>query len=209
MKMPEKKEDPTKEGERHKPSAESKENQAPPQDEIVLPRAEYESLLARLNELEGMKEKLLRSAADFDNAKKRLLKEREEFIKFSQENLIRQLLPILDNFERALAHAGEVKDSSVKGIVSGIQMVYKQVSELLKNQGLKRLKVVGEKFDPHLHEAVGHAEQEGREDEIVEEIEAGYSLHDRLLRAAKVRVRVSPSSKKKFQPQEEKQEEIT
>lgn len=166
-------------------------------EEIRLPRAEYEELLRRMKELEGMKEQLLRSAADFDNAKKRLARERDEFVRFSQENLIRQLLPVLDNFERALAHAGE--SSASEGLVSGIQLVFKQLVEILKKQGLTRLVTVGQKLDPHQHEVVSHLQQEGPEDEIVEEVEAGYLLHDRLLRAAKVRVRVSP----------EKEENIT
>lgn len=176
--------------------------------EVSLPKAEYEALLARLKDLEGLKDQLLRSAADFDNAKKRLLKEREEFIKFSQENLIRELLPVLDNFDRALAHLPETKDPSVKGVIAGIQMVFKQISEILKNQGLKRLETAGKTFDPHCHEAVGYVEKGGREDEIIEEVEPGYMLHDRLLRAAKVRVQIS-SSAKKNSIDEEKQEEIT
>ena len=101
--------------------------------------------------------------------------------------LIRELLPVLDNFERALSHAEETKDS--KGIKAGVQLVYKQLNEALKAQGVKRMKTAGEIFDPHQHEAVGFVDEPGREDEIVEEVEPGYFLHDRLLRAAKVRVR--------------------
>ena len=177
-------------------------------EEVRLPRAEYEQLLNRLKELEGVREKLLLSAADFDNAKKRLARERDEFVRFSQENLIRHLLPVLDNFERALAHAGASPAS--EGLVAGIQLVFKQLAEILKRQGLTRLVTVGQRLDPHRHEVVGHVPQEGPEDEIVEEVEAGYLLHDRLLRAAKVRVRVSPSSEDATpRAVGEKEEEIT
>ena len=162
-------------------------------DQVCLPRGEYESTLARLKELEGLKEQLLRSAADFDNAKKRLAKEREEFVKFGQENLIRELLPILDNFDRALFHADE--SANLAGVVKGIQMVLKKLQDTLQGEGLKRVPAVGEKFDPHLHEAVGYVHEDGPEDVIVEELEAGYKLHDRLLRPAKVRVRMSPASR--------------
>ena len=173
------------------------EKAAPP----VSPQ-EHEALLLRLKELEELRDRFQRGAADFENAKKRLARERDEFVKFSQENLLRNLLPVLDNFERALSHAGNSKDP----VISGIQMVFKQTNEILKNQGLVRFKTVGELFDPTRHEIVSFAAGPGREDEIVEEIEPGYFLHDRLLRAAKVRVR---SSRAANNAGEEKTEELT
>ena len=181
------------------------ESQAEAVSPLTVSKEEHENLLARFKELEDMRERLLRGAADFENAKKRLAKERDEFVKFSQENLLRELLPVLDNFERALAHAGAPKEPALKGIVAGIHMVFKQINEILKNQGLRRLKTLGETFDPHQHEAVGYSHEPGKEGEIVEEIEPGYFLHDRLIRAAKVRVR-SPHAPK---APEEKQDEIT
>ncbi len=176
-----------------------------PQDKVEIPFAEHEDLLKKAAELETIRDRVLRSAADFENAKKRLTKERDDFAKFAQENLIRQILPVLDNFERALSHAGDIKDAGAKNVVAGIQMVFKQMAEILKNQGLKRLETLGKTYDPHHHEALGYVYEPGTEDEIVEEIEPGYMLHDRLLRAAKVRVRMPPSSA----PSSEKQEEIT
>ena len=179
----------------------SSASQDAPTPEVTLSRQEYEELLRRLRELEDSRDRFLRGAADFENAKKRLARERDEFVKFSQENLLRDLLPVLDNFERALAHAGVSKDP----LISGILQVFKQMNEIFKNQGLVRLKTVGEIFDPARHEAVAFVPGKGREDEIVDEIEPGYLLHDRLLRAAKVRVRSSQA----FKAQEEKNEEIT
>lgn len=176
--------------------------------DVVLTHQEFESLQSRIKELEGMKEQLLRSAADFENAKKRLIREREDFTKFSQENLIRDLLPILDNLERALSHSGELqKNPAAKGFLSGVQMVAKQFSEILKNQGVKRITAVGEMFNPHHHEAIGHVEEDGKPDEIVVEIEPGYFFHDRLLRASKVKVRAPRSLNPKSE--DEKQDEIT
>lgn len=179
-----------------------------PDEMITIPKAEQDALLQRVQELEGMRENLLRAAADFENAKKRLVRERDDFVKFGQENLIRDLLPVMDNFERALAHMPEVKDPALKGIVSGVQMVLKQMQEILKNQGLKRLKTVGEIFDPHQHESVGFVHEPGKENEIITEVESGYLLHDRLLRAAKVRVRMPHPETSSGKP-EEKSEEIT
>ena len=199
------------------PSTGSKEKEIKePSPEVILTRKEYEELTARLAELEGMKDRLLRSAADFENAKKRLTRERDDFVKFSQEGLLRDLLPVLDNLERALAHAGAPsadggEKNNLPGILAGVRMVSKQLGEVLKNQGLKRLSVAGEIFNPNQHEAVGYVEEKGRDHEIVEEVEPGYLLHDRLLRAAKVRVRIGPSPEKSsdLKPEEEKQEEIT
>ncbi len=179
--------------------------------EVTLSRGEYEKLQSQLQDLEGLKEKFLRAAADFDNAKKRLVRERDEYVKFAQENLIRNLLPVLDNFERALAHASEEKDPQHKGFIAGINMVQKQLAELLKGQGLVRLETLGKIFDPHVHEAVAYHEEKGAADEILTEIEPGFTLHGKLLRAAKVRIRVNPASEKPLAQtaQEEKQEEIT
>ncbi|HXV27563.1 MAG TPA: nucleotide exchange factor GrpE [bacterium] len=194
-------------GELPKAREESKEGA----DEVRLARKEYEELQSRIKELEGVREKFLLAAADFDNAKKRLIRERDEFAKFSLENLIRHLLPVLDNFERALSHASEEKDPQSKALVSGIELVHKQLTEILKNQGLVRLESVGKTFDPHLHEAVASHEEAGQVDEILTEIEAGYMLHGKLLRAAKVRIRVAPSSGTPGEAEAsgEKQEEIT
>ena len=161
--------------------------------EVVLEHKDYEELLSAIKELTEHKDKFLRSAADFENAKKRLAREREDFLKFGQENLLRSLLNVLDNFERALQHAKEA--SAQESLVSGVEKVWKQLSDSLKAQGLKRLETKDATFDPHLHEAIGYVEEEGKEDVIVDEIESGYMLHDRLLRAAKVRVRTAPKKK--------------
>lgn len=176
--------------------------QGGPSEDVTLSRQDYEALNGRLLELENMRDKLMRSAADFENAKKRLGREREEFVKFGQESLLRNLLPILDNFERAIAHAASPSDASddspaarqFKNVISGVQMVQKQLTDILKSQGLTRIKSLGEKFDPHKHEALSYVEEDGAEDEVVAEIEPGYMLHDRLLRAAKVNVRTNPKA---------------
>lgn len=169
---------------------------------------ELEQLRAKVAELEGMRERLLVSAADFENAKKRLAREREEFAKFSQESLLRDMLPVMDNFERALSHASKgTLEGPAKSVVMGIEMVFKQMTEILKAQGLKRQVTVGQQFDPHLHEAIGYDQSEGKDNEITTEIEPGYMLHDRLLRAAKVRVRHIAAAS--GQTGEEKTEELT
>ena len=183
---------------------------------VEVPAQEYEALKKKVEELEGLREKFLLAAADFENAKKRNARDKEDFIKFSQERILRELIPVLDNFERAVGHATTASASAtsyeallqnLKTLLSGVERVQKQFTDALKLHGLKRVETAGQMFNPHFHEVVAHVPEEGPEDQIVDELEPGYTLHDRLLRAAKVRVRVSP------QPQtpasEEKQEEIT
>jgi len=178
-------------------------------EKITLPKAEYDLLLEQVKDLEALRDKLLRSAADYDNAKKRLAKERDEFVRFSQERLLRDLLPVLDNFERALAHADSVGG---QGVGAGIRMIWKQLLEHLTAHGLKRFSSEGRPFDPHFHEALEETEEEGPEGIVIKEILAGYLLHDRVLRPAKVKVRVPPRKKEgreKTAGMEEKEEEIT
>lgn len=173
-----------------KPSAEEREEK--PED--------YAKLVERVKELEDLREKFLRSAADYDNAKKRLAKEREEFIRYGQEKLLRDLLPILDNFERVLAHVNELE----KGVAAGIELTWKHLLEILGAHGLKRFSSEGQPFDPHLHEAADQVIEEGPEGIVVQEIASGYKLHDRVLRPAKVKIRAA-----KPKAGEEKEEELT
>lgn len=179
--------------------------------EVILSREEFEQWVNKVEELEGMRERMLRSAADFENAKKRLAREKEDYVRYSRESFIRELLPVLDNFERALSHAGEIQEENQAGIVTGIQMVLKQLNDILKNHGLKKMETLGATFDPHFHEAVAYVQEEGESDIIMDEIESGYLLHDKLLRAAKVRVRIAPQNTayNPSQDVDEKRDEIT
>lgn len=184
---------------------ENEENQAQPAaesnagDEMVqISRIEWDKTQAQLTELEGLREKLMRSAADFENAKKRLSREREEFIKYSQESLLGDLLPILDNFDRALGHQANLDaldtdalKKQLKSLATGMQMVKKQFLDILQSQGVKPISSLGQAYDPHKHEVIEYVPEEGKPDEIITEILTGYLLHDRLLRAAKVRVRAA------------------
>ena len=187
-----------------------------PNGKTEVSAQEYEALKKKVEELEGLRQKFLLAAADYENAKKRNIREKEDFIKFSQERILKEILPVLDNFERAVGHANDASASAsgeetlrqnFKTLMSGVQMVQKQLFDILKRHGLKRIETAGQAFDPHFHEVVAHVPEEGKEDQIVDELEPGYTLHDRLLRAAKVRIRVSPEQKPPTS--ETKQEEIT
>lgn len=181
---------------------------APPaaQDETVIqiPKAEHEKLLNQLKELVSLQDKMLRSAADFENAKKRLLKEKEEFSRFVLENLLYQLLPVLDNFERALSHKAELATPQEKSVWDGVELIYKQFDSVLKAQGLVRIEALKKPFDPNVHEAIARVEAEDGEGLVAEEIVTGYLLHGKVLRPAKVKVFMKPHA-----PGGEEIEEIT
>jgi molecular chaperone GrpE len=163
---------------------------------VELTPEEFESFQAKAKELEVWKDKFLRAAADFDNAKKRLAKEREEFVRLKVESLVRGLLPIVDNFERALAHLAVPEDKDAEALKSGIVLIKNQFVAFLTHHGISRMHAAGKKFDPHFHEAIAHVESDEHPDEtVIEELEPGYLWHGRLLRPAKVRVSRMPGEK--------------
>ena len=171
---------------------------------VQINRAEYEELLRKANEFTQIQDRLLRSAADFDNAKKRLAKEREEFLKFALENTIYDLLPVLDHFEFALTHL-EAKDEKTKSIRDGFLLIQKQLLQVLAERGLKKIEALGKPFDPHVYEAVGYiVSPEKSEGVVLEEVLAGYQLNGKLLRPVKVKI-----STREEKTSEEKTEELT
>jgi len=170
--------------------------------DVRLTKTEHEELLRKLKDAEALQERMLRSAADFDNAKKRLTKEKEDYFKFALEGTLYELLPVLDNFERALAH--RVDDPAQKALWSGIELIHKHLQEVLKSRGLSRMETLKEPFDPHLHESIGHVfSEKEKEGNVAEEVVAGYLLNGKLLRPAKVKVFT------REQVEEEKEEQIT
>ena len=132
---------------------------------------------------EVYKEKFLRALADFENYKKRALKEREELSKYRYQELLRDLVPVLDNFDRALGVPGDNNGSLLEGMI----LVRKLLDELLTTYGLERIDTIGYLFDPYVHEAVGQKSSNDYESGVViEEVSRGYIYQDRLLLAAKV-----------------------
>ena len=127
-----------------------------------------------------------RLAADFENYKRRTRQELADRTQYANEELVRRLLPILDNFRRALDHAPEGID---RNWFEGIKLVAKQFEETLQAQGLSTIPAVGEKFDPNQHEAIASEEtDEHEEGTVVEEMQPGYRLHNRVLRPTLVKV---------------------
>jgi molecular chaperone GrpE len=150
-----------------------------------LAPAAAEKLLAEKQELY---DRLLRKQAELDNFRKRAQKEKEELRQHAAEELIRSLLPTLDGFERALNH----RDESVpETYYQGLELIYRELREVLGRAGLADVETAGQLFDPHLHQAVETVEApDRREHEILEELQRGYKLRHRLLRPAIVKVAV-------------------
>jgi molecular chaperone GrpE len=130
-------------------------------------------------------------AADFDNYKKRVTREKEEWTKFANEDLIKAILPFMDNLERAINHAEKVEDAGV--LIEGVRLTIQQLLQALNKFGLSSFESVGKPFDPAMHEAILLVPTDQHEpNQVVEEFQKGYLLNDRLLRPATVSVSKSP-----------------
>jgi len=156
---------------------------------------EVEELKKRLEDKEKEAkenyERLLRTAADLENYKKRAAKEKEDWTKFANEDLIRAILPFIDNLERAVNHAQKIDDTGV--LVEGVQLTIQQLLQALNKFGLSSFESVGKPFDPAVHEAMLVVETDKHEpNQVVEEFQKGYLLNDRLLRPATVSVSKPP-----------------
>jgi len=136
----------------------------------------------------NMEERFLRVNAEFENYKKRILRENSERFKYFNLDLIKELLPSLDNLERAIAHA-KSENKDFDSMIEGLEMVNKMTHEVFEKFGVSRIDTVGEIFDPNIHQAVGVVQSDSvPENHIVEECLGGYLLHDRIIRPAMVRV---------------------
>jgi len=125
--------------------------------------------------------------ADFDNYKKRMTREKEEFAKYANEKLVLEILTTLDNLERAI-NAG-TENGEKTSLLEGVQMTYKQLLNVLEKEGVKCIKTEGEIFDPHLHECVMTEEtNKHEEDAVLQEIQKGYTLNSRVIRHSKVKI---------------------
>jgi molecular chaperone GrpE len=132
-------------------------------------------------------ERWIRERADLDNLRKRAARERQDAARFGTESLLRDLLPVIDDLDRAIAAAKDGSDG--KSLVEGVELVRKAFIDALQRHGVERLTAEGERFDPAHHEAVAFVESDAHEPhQVVEEHRAGYRLHDRLLRPAMVTV---------------------
>jgi molecular chaperone GrpE len=162
-------------------------------EEVIIEEApqvdnEAEQKIAELQaKLDETENKMLRAQADFDNFRRRSRLDQEAAQKYRAQSLVSEIIPALDNFERALQI--EADNDQTKSLLQGMNMVYNQLVQALQNEGVEAINSVGEQFDPHLHQAVMQVEDENFESNtVVEELQKGYKLKDRVIRPAMVKV---------------------
>ena len=137
-------------------------------------------------EKDALQDRLLRTAAEFDNYRKRMERERGEFAAYASGEVILDLLPIIDNFERALQAPATGEPDAFR---KGIELIHKQMLDLLRKRGVKPIEALGAMFDPNFHQAViQESSAEHKEGEVMQELQRGYMLGERLLRPAMVKV---------------------
>ena len=159
-------------------------------DETELEKIDIETLKRELEEKKNEAQEYLTHLkylqAEFDNYRKRVEKEREEFAKYATERLVRQLLDAYENLERALENGAK---GDKEALLKGVEMTFQQLKDVLEKEGLKPIKALGARFDPFLHEAVLQEEREDcDEGTVLEEYQRGYTLNKRVLRYSKVKV---------------------
>jgi molecular chaperone GrpE len=163
------------------------------QQETEAASAEQDPVQRELEELRKQADenyqRFLRTQADFDNFRRRARQEKEDFVKYASLKLIEQLLPVIDNFERALSSSKENKDFDA--LVKGLDMTFRQLDQVLVQEGLRPIESVGQPFNPEIHQAIMQVESEEHEEGIVvEELQKGYMLKDKVIRPAMVKVSV-------------------
>jgi molecular chaperone GrpE len=161
------------------------ENGAPetPESQYAVVAAERDKLAAETADLQN---RLLRSRAEFDNARRRAERERSDYLQFAAMDLIKDILPILDDFERALK-----VETADRNYAKGVELIYQRMAETLKKLGLEPIETAGQTFDPNLHQAVERVEtDEAADQSILAEFQRGYNFKGKLLRPAMVKVAV-------------------
>jgi molecular chaperone GrpE len=154
---------------------------------ILILEEEYENLKKDSKAKEELEDKLLRLQAEFENARRRMEKEKYEFIKYASEDVIKGFINVIDDFERALNASKNSHDFEV--LYKGIEMILKQLEEFLSKKGLTRIETIGHAFDPLLHEALEIVVDDNKaENTIVEDIQKGYLLNGKVLRVAVVKI---------------------
>jgi molecular chaperone GrpE len=151
-------------------------------DDIQAEQSGEDQLAALLAERDEAIDRWKRAAADFDNFRKRVTREREEYVTLANERLVKELLPILDDLERALVAAAEHEEAALE---DGVRLVHRALESLLERQGLQEIDAAG-MFDPHVHEALLSEPSDAAEGSVLDVVQKGYTLGDRVVRPARV-----------------------
>ena len=180
----------------------SKKDKEKTDDPLKVMEARLESVE---QELKDSHDRFLRVSAEFENYKKRASREMNDFRKFANESLVKAMLPVVDNLDRAVESSSD-DDHSIRSVVEGVNMTLKEILKIFEQFGVKPFESLGKIFDPALHQAVMQKETDNHpEKTILNELEKGYMIHDRLLRPAMVVVsKTTESENQENQAQEEK-----
>jgi molecular chaperone GrpE len=171
----------------------SEREKTPPSDEAPVPPTPEERIAALEAEKADLKDRMLRIAADFDNWKKRARKDQADGESRAKETVLRDLLEVTDNLERATASWGRSKETDAKSIKDGVELVLRQFHSKLERYQVKSVESVGKPFDPRFHEAISQAPTaDAQPGSVLQELQKGYLIGDRLLRPAMVVVAVAP-----------------
>ncbi|MBI2602521.1 MAG: nucleotide exchange factor GrpE [Deltaproteobacteria bacterium] len=172
------------------PHNEAPQKEEPPQDPVEQIRKELESCREETRKNYDL---YLRALAETENMRRRNMKDMEQVRLFSLEKFFKDVLPVLDSFDKAFSTDHVNEEESLR---EGLSLVHRQLSEVLRKNGLTPLEAQNEKFDPHLHQAIKRVESEGVQEELVQvEFAKGYLLHEKLIRPAIVSVLVPPTKK--------------
>jgi len=170
------------------PPADGDESPVSPQGTSSEPAGVDAELQKVKAERDSLLDRLARAQAEFENARRRAAKEQQDFRDFAMIDAVKSLLPVVDNFERALNSKSEPADFR-----AGVELIYKQLRDVLTKLGVQPIEAKGQQFDPHVHEAIEMVETSDADDhEVLEEWQRGYKLKDRLLRPAMVKVAKNP-----------------
>ena len=178
--------------------SEKKEEQKPDNPAQLTELTDIDMISSKVVELENSinqyKDQLLRKAAEFENYKKRVENDSSNIIRFANEDLIEKLLPVLDDFERSFAALKDIS-SERESFIKGVEMIYNKFKRVLDLQGVKPFEVIGKPFDPELHDALLQMPSADHPPHtVMQEVEKGYMLNDRVIRHAKVIVSTEPQS---------------
>ena len=161
--------------------------------ETILTAEQFAEIQAKAAKADETWDRYVRLNADFDNFRKRAARDREDGVRAAQERLLGKFLPVVDNFDMAMAAAGSAQNTTVESLKAGVQMIQGQLKAVLSESGVEEIDAIGKPFDPNLHEALSQMESaDAPEGTVLQQLRKGYKMRDRLLRPASVIVAKKP-----------------
>ncbi len=163
--------------------------------ETIVTAEQFAEIQAKAAKADETWDRYVRLNADFDNFRKRAARDREDGMRAAQERLLNKLLPVIDNFDMAMAATGSAQNTTVESLKAGVQMIQGQLKAVLSESGVEEIDAIGKPFDPNLHEALSQMEStDAPEGTVLQQLRKGYKMRDRLLRPASVIVAKKPAA---------------